>query len=115
MNAGFLDVLLNARDHTCSVVSERIDIKLRGLFQKLVDQHWTIRRETDSVAHVSVECVLIVNDRHRASTEHITRAHEHRITNAAGNLSRLFDRPSHTVVRLRYAQLFQQRSESLPI
>src|SRR5438045_9588844 len=105
MNAGFLDVLLNARDHTCSVVSERVDIKLRGLFQKLIDQHWTIGRETDSVAHVSVECVLIVNDRHRASTEHITRVHEHRITNAAANLWRLFERISHTIVRFRYGQL----------
>ncbi len=55
MNARFFDVLLNAGDDTRRFISERIDIKLRGLLEKLVDQHRPLRRETDRRAHVVVE------------------------------------------------------------
>src|SRR6185503_11211057 len=88
---------------------------LRSLFQKLVDQDGTIRSESDCVVNVRLERFLIVDDRHRASAENVTRTDQHRITDSLRYLTRFLDGSSHAVVRLRNAEFIQQSPEAFAI
>src|SRR5262249_16742946 len=115
MNAGFLDVLLNAGDHAGGVVAERIDVKFRRLFQKLVDQDWTLVRKIHSRAHVFIKTVLIINDRHRAAAEHVTWTHEHRISDSIRGLARSFDGSRRAILGLWDSEFAEQCAESFSI
>src|SRR5688500_4896101 len=85
------------------------------MFEKLVDQYRSIGSKADRIAHVSLKSFLIVDDRHRASAEYITRSHENGIADALRHLARLFNRRRHTVLRLRYAKLVEQGTETFAI
>ena len=115
MNPRFLNMFLDAGNHTRRVVGESIDIKLRRLFQKLINQNRAIGSESDCVANICFECFLIVNDRHRASAEHIARTHQHGVTDPLRDLTCFLDGSGHTVVRLRNTELFQQCAEAFAI
>ena len=115
VNAGLLDVFLNAGDYAGCCISQRVHIELRCLLQKFVNQDGPIVREINGGAHVLVQALFIVNDRHRAAAQHVTRPHQHRITEARANLTRSGNRSRRSIFRLRYSQLAQQRAKTLSI
>src|SRR5215813_6650229 len=115
MNSCFLNVLLDTCNDAGGLVSQGIDIELCGLLEELIDQHWTIRSKADSSAHIPLKRIFVVNDRHRSTTQHITGTDQDGITDTRGNFSRLSSRGRHSVVRLRYAQFFQQCAKTFPV
>src|SRR6266540_6623753 len=99
MNPGLLDVLLNPGNHTGRVIRQRIDIELGRLLEKLVDQDGTIMREVHRGAHVVVQSLFVVDDRHSSASKNITWSDEHRIPDPRRNLSRLRNRGGGAVFR----------------
>ena len=91
MNARLFDVLLNSGDDTGAFVRQRIDVKLCCLFEKLVDQNRTLMRKINGRSHVLVERFFVVDNGHRATTQHVTRSHQYRITNPCSDEARPFN------------------------
>src|SRR5262245_22711581 len=115
MDAGLLDVLLNARDHALLAVGQRVDVDLEGVFQKAVDQHRLFGRGLDGAFHIAFQALLVVNDHHRAPAQHVTRAHEHRIADRGRAPLGLVYRDGRSVNRLRDVQIGEQFAESLAV
>src|SRR6266850_1648971 len=115
VNACFLDVLLNTGNHASRFVGKGVDIKLRRLLEKLIDQHWTVRSKSNRIAHIFFETFLVVDNRHGSSAQYITGTHQNGITNPTGNCSCLLHRGSHAVFGLRDTEIFQQCSKSFAI
>src|SRR6185295_6930816 len=87
----------------------------RGAFEKLIDQNRPVRREANCRANVFIQTLFVVNDRHRASAEHITRTNQYWVADLLRNLLRLVTGRGHTVFRLRYSKLREQRAKSFAI
>src|SRR6476619_5397166 len=115
MNSRLLDVLLNAGNHTRRVVCQRVDVELCCLLQELVDEHRAIWCEANSISDVRLECLLVIHDSHRTTTQYITRTHEYRISDFLGHFSRFIDRRSHAVCGLWDSKILQESAESLSI
>ena len=115
MYAGFLDVFLDAGDDASRFVSQGVDIEFGGLLEKFIDQNRPLVREIHRRAHVIIETVLVVDDGHGATPEHITRAHQHGITDAVGCFASPFDRCCRSVLWLRDAKFVEQRAEPFSI
>ena len=100
---------------TSSVSREGIDIHFRRVFQEPVDEDGTVLRECDRLAHVAADHLLVIGDHHRAAAEHIARAHENRITQAAGDGASFLDVGRRSIRGRRDLQLVEQLAEQLSI
>src|SRR5207247_8742491 len=87
MDARFFDVFLNAGNDTCAIISQSINVELRSLLQEFVDQDRPIVREIYRRAHVFIETVFIVNDRHRAPAQNVAGPHQYWIAHAFSDRS----------------------------
>ena len=70
MNAGFLDVFHDRADDRDLAVGNAIDIYLDRVFEKAIDQDRTPRADFDRAPHVTAQIVRVVNQLHRAASEH---------------------------------------------
>ena len=66
-------------------VGERVNVHLESVFEKTINQDGLFGRSFDRSFHVLVERSFVIHDLHRASAQHVTGPHEHRITNGSGN------------------------------
>ena len=71
MDAGLLDVFHDAADDHLGSVTERIHVDLDCFIQKLVDQDRMFRRGLNRGMHITPQIVHIVDDLHRATTQHV--------------------------------------------
>ena len=101
MNAGFFDVLhdaahqrarsrtalLNLLGTACFVrfkVSDDVDVNFNGVGQKAINQDWCVCQvaDIDGSGHVAAQRGLVEANFHAASTENVTGANQHWVTNA---------------------------------
>ena len=116
MDAGLLDVLHDAADHDrAGLVGDAIDVDLLGVLEEAIDQDRPIVRHVDGARHVAIERGHVVDDRHRASAEHVRRPHHHREADLRRHFARLGLRRRRAARRLRNAEIPQQLVEPLPI
>ena len=71
MNAGFLDVLKDARDDDVLPVSQAVHVGFDGVFQKLVDEEFALIGHFQRFLGKAVQTVFVVNDSHGSSAEDV--------------------------------------------
>jgi hypothetical protein len=76
---GLLDVLHDPADQVGVAIADGVDIDLDRVFEELVDQHRLAVADLHGLVHVVRQLRLVVDDLHRAPTEHVRRPHEHRV------------------------------------
>ena len=91
VDTGFLDVLHHADNDRPLSVANGVDVDFDRIFEELVDQDRVIRAGLDSIDHVTIEAVLVVDNLHRSPAQHKARAHHDRVADPLGDLPRLFD------------------------
>src|SRR4026208_349967 len=69
--SSFLDVFLDAGNHARGLIRKSIDVEFSSLFEKLINQYWPVRSETNRSTHVSLKRLFVVNNRHGPSAKHI--------------------------------------------
>ena len=82
MDARFLDMLEDARDHDIVAVANRVDIHLDGIAQIAVDQHRRIARDDHGGLDVIFQLRLRIDNLHRPPAKHVGWPHQHRIADA---------------------------------
>ena len=115
MDAGLLDVLLDAPDPGVPPVAERVHVELDGVVEEAVDQDGMLGRARDGLLHVGGEARVLEDDRHRAAAEHVRRAHDQRVADAAGRGEGLLLRPRLGVGRRGEAELPEQPAEAAAV
>ncbi len=95
MHARLLDVLHDpADDAVAGVVAQRVDVDLDCVLEEPVDERGPLRGEAAFAAeragvgelpHRAPQVGVVVHDLHRAPTEHVRRAHEHRVADVASD------------------------------
>ena len=92
MHAGLFNVLHDARyKDVARRIAHGVDVDLDGVFQKTVQEYRTTLGHSalasqrsvgaGEIVHHPGEGLIVVHDLHRAPAQHVTRAHEHRVTN----------------------------------
>ena len=115
MHARLLDVLHDAADHHVLAVAERVDVDLDRVVQEAVEQHRRVVRHLDRLAHVALEVAPVVDDLHRAASEHVRRAHDERVSDLLGGADRRFLGPRSAVRRLAQLEAVQHLLEALAV
>ena len=92
MDPGLLDVLHDtADDDVAGVVADGVDVDLGGFLEEAVDQHRTLgrqatlateRAEPGQLLHRPDETVVVVDDLHGPTAEHVARAEQGRVADA---------------------------------
>ncbi len=85
MNAGLFDMLHDAANHHHGAVANRINIDLDGVLEKFIDQHRQTGGRGKGPLHIGLQALVIKDDFHGPSPEHIRGAQHHGIADAAGN------------------------------
>ena len=86
MDSGILDVLHDPADDHSLAVRDRVDIALKRILEEAIDQDRSFLGDSRRGREVFLERVCVVDDLHRAATEHVRRAHEHRIADSLRRL-----------------------------
>src|SRR5215213_4342829 len=115
MYTRLFNVFLNAGNHTTRLVRQRIDVEFRGLLEKLVHLDWPIRTDADGRAYVVVQALIVVDNRHRTSAQHVTRSQQHWITETPCDSFSFFGGRGVVIFRLWNSQLADQCTESRSI
>ena len=113
-----------ADEHFTGVVSYGVGINFYGAGEETVDEHWAFSGESSLFAkaagagqfsHRPLKMIVIVNDLHGTTTEHVTRAHKHRETHVIANDPSLFEGDSSSSGRLRYLQFVTKTVPKLTV
>ncbi len=125
MHTGLLGVLHDATDETrAGVVAQRVDVDLRRVLQEAIDERGSFGRQATLAAegtrvrelgHGTPDVGVVVDDLHRATTEHVRRADQHRITDRVRDRHRFVGARRHRAVGLRDPEPVAQRVELLPV
>ncbi len=111
MDAGLLDVLHDPADVHVGAVAQRVDVDLDGVVEEAVDEHGAVVGDLGGVGDVGLERLLVVDDLHAATTEHVGRAHQHRVSDAGGDLARTLEGGGRAVLRGRQVGLLEHAPE----
>ncbi len=104
-----------ADQHVAVGIRDDIDVDLNGMIEKAVEQHRRRVGHAYRFADIARQIRVVVNDFHRAATEHITRPHDQRIADFAGERERLVGIVCDAIGRLSQAEFLDQFLESLAI
>ena len=116
MHARFLDVFHDAADQDIAFgISDQIDIDLGGVIEEAIEQYRRFVGDLDRIAHVARKILVIMNDLHRASAEHIARTHNERIADFAGKRQGLFRIARGPIRRLHQTELLDHFLEAFTI
>ena len=115
MNASLFDVLHDAADVDLVAVAERVDVDLDGVLQEAVHQHRVFGRELRGAGDVALQRLVVVDDLHAATAEHVGRPNQHRISDVGGDPPGLRERRRHAVARRRQPRRRQQVTERAAI
>ena len=116
VDTGLLNMLHHAADNDGTRgVSHGIDIELKCILEKLVDEDRMLWRGVHRLCHVAVKRACVVHDRHRSTTEHVGRTHHKRIADLTGDLPRFLTRSRNAVRGLRNSQFPQKFRKSLSV
>ena len=81
----------------------------------MIEQYRGVTGYLDRLAHVASEVFLVVDDFHRAPTEHIGRTHYQRETDLVGGLERIVHGKSDMVRRLQQTEVVDHLLKTLAI
>src|SRR5262245_11174851 len=90
MNAGAFDMLHDAADHHLFPIAQCVNIQFYGVVEEFVDQNRVLGRSRNSVSHVVLKGIAVVDDFHGSSAENIGWPNQDGITQALGDLESLF-------------------------
>jgi hypothetical protein len=71
VNAGLLDVLHDAADVHLGAVAQCVDVDLDGILEEPVDEHRVLGGQFGGAGDVALQGVLVIDDLHAASAQHI--------------------------------------------
>ena len=111
MDAGLFDVLHDAADVDLVAVAERVDVDLDRILQETVDQHRVFGRQFSGAGDVALQRLVVVDDLHSATAQHVGRPNQHRISDLGGDPPGLRERRRHAVPRGRQPRRRQQVAE----
>ena len=84
-----------ADQHLAGAITQRVDIDLDGVFEEAVDERGPLHRESTLASEAPLRCQLghrrverfgVVDDLHRAATEHVRRPNQHGIADLLGDV-----------------------------
>ena len=76
MDPRLLDVLHNAADVEVVAVVERVDVDLHRIVEESIDEHGMLGVDLRCAHEIVAQHLLVVDDLHAASAEHVGRTHE---------------------------------------
>ncbi len=112
VDAGLLDVLHDAAEVELGAVVEGVDVDLHRVVEEAVDQHRVLGDQTGVPLQVGGERLLVVDDLHAASAEHVGRAGEHRVADLVGEGLGLGEGEGGAVLGGGQARVAQDAAES---
>jgi hypothetical protein len=96
VNTCFFDVFHHPTDQDlASVIANRVNIDLCGVFEKAIDEHGALggeatllaeTAEASELGHRTRKVVAIVHDLHTATAEHVARSHKDGKANTVDDL-----------------------------
>ena len=105
----------HAADERTGAIADAIDVALDGVVEKSIEQHWRIVGDLDRLAHVALEVALLMDDLHRAATEHVARTNHQRVTQGRRLFKRLGFGARRGIGGLPEMELAQQRRKTLAV
>ena len=115
MHAGLLDVLHDAADVDVLAVAERVDVDFDRQVEEAIEQHGAVVRDLHGVRHVRAQVVLREDDFHRATAEHVARAHDERKADFGREPDRFVLGARRAVRRLPQLQPLDELLEALAV
>src|SRR5262245_58894336 len=115
VDARLLDVLHDAADEHARAVGHRVDVDLDRFLEELVDQHRMLGRDLYRLVHELAQVLIVVDDSHRATAQHVGGPDQHGVADLDGDRARLVERARGRASRLVQPELGDQRVEALPI
>ena len=110
-----LDVLENRADDCRLSVRHAVDVELDGVGEELVDEDRTPLRYLHRLLDVFPEALLVVDDRHAASSEDERRTHEDGIADLLRDPDRVAHRVRDAARRLLHADFVHKRAEEVAV
>ncbi len=105
MNACLLDMLHDTGHNSCCSVRKRVHIHLDGVFEKFIDENRMPRRNFQCLRHKTFERRGVINNFHRATTQHVRGAHQYRVADSCRRRERFFRVHRRVIVRLVKVEL----------
>jgi len=96
-------------------VCQGIGLRFDSVFQEFIDKNWPFGRHTNSGCHIVPEHLLIVDDLHSPSAEHIGGPDHEGISYPFRDSQCLIQGAGHIGLRLRNAELCHPISEAIPV
>ena len=115
MDPRLLDVLHDAADQHLVAVADRIDIDLDRIVEEPIEQHRAVVRDLHGIGHVGAQVVLVKDDLHGTTAEHIGRSDHQRETDLAGERERLRLGAGGGVGGLSQSELLHELLEALAV
>ena len=115
MDPCHLDVFHDAADDHPLAVGDGVHVHLGGIVQELVNEDRVLHGVPESRLQIVLELLLLVDDLHGPSAEHVGGPHQHRIADALGHSQGFVRGPGGAVRGLPQLQPFQQLLEAFPV
>src|SRR6266498_4316742 len=109
--ACFLDMFHDCPDDGRFAVGDAIDIDFDCIFEKAIDEHWTIGRHFDGARHIAPKISLVIDKFHGTPTENERGSHQNWVTNFLRDLDSPFGTRRRSVRSLPQTELVQHGSE----
>ena len=115
VNPGLLDVLHDAADVDLGPVAQRVDVDLDRVLEEAVDEHRVFGGQLGGAGDVALEGLLVVDDLHAATAQHVRRPHQHRVADVLGDPAGLRESRCRAVLRRRQPRSAQQVAEGAAV
>ena len=115
MDACLFDMLHDAANQHHFAIADGIDIHFNRVVEEAVQQHWRVVGDADRSLEVAAQILLVIDDLHRPTAEHVRRTHHQRVANLFRFLYRLLNGGDGGVRRLLQLQTVNRVLEALTI
>ncbi len=115
VDPALLDVLEDRAHVALGAVAEGVNVQLDGILQERVEVDGVVRRDARGLGHVGAKVVVVVDDRHATTAQHVARAHEQRVANATRDLGGVLHGLCRRGGRIGNLQAVEQAREAIAI
>ena len=111
VDARLLDVLHHAADVHLGAVAQCVDVDLDGVLEESVDEDRVLGREFGGTSDVAAQRLVVVDDLHATSAEHVRRPHQDRVPDVGGDAAGLLEAGGHPESRRGQAGVLEHLAE----
>ena len=115
VDAALLDVLEHRAHVALGAVAEGVNVQLDGVLEEGVKVDRVIGRDARGLGHVGAQVVVVVDNSHATTAQHVARAHEQRVANATRDLGGVLHCFCRRGERIGNLQAVEQAREAITI